>query len=252
MAPKGSTPGLTLFNSFCALLVVLLFHVHTLCAYQQVKLEITDNLISLEAEKVPLIDILKAISIEARLVLVTGDPMGEPVSLSLRSLSIEDAIERILAKRNFAVFYNLQSDGTLKPSEIHVFGNKSPITYLPAGGPPGQGDQMKHYSRDWYIKTFQQTKDIFGHIRAKRIQPGSIESDPLAIGIEVKHVAKDSAFSQIGIKPGDQIRDVNGTPIKSTEAFIQAMQSAQNQGSTIRIERLDSNNQIDPIYIELK
>ncbi|MBC2711712.1 MAG: PDZ domain-containing protein [Desulfosarcina sp.] len=253
MAKKSIAHSITFLIAIVFLSMTAFFSVENVCADQHLRLELKENGFHIEARQIPLIDILKAISQQAQIILVTSDSLEEPVSIFLQSQSLEDTIERLLAKRNFAVFYNQSDDGTFSPSEIRVFGSKSPVTYLPAGtNPPGHDDHMQHYSRDWYAKEFQQAEKLSRHITAIPVKNSSAEPDPLAGGIEVKQVAENSVFSQIGLREGDLIRDVNGVPVDTTEAFLGALRVAPDQGSTIRIERLDIDNTINPIYIELR
>ena len=218
------------------------------------RLELKENTIRLEAKQAPLIEVIRAIAQHANLILVTQDDLEEPITITLDTQSVEDAVERLLAKRNYAVFYSQNEDGTLNPSEIRVFGSKSPVTYFPGGSAStrGSGGAMPYYSKKWYAKEFQHTEKLARHFSAKPIPRKSIKSDPLATGIVVEEVVKNSVFSQIGIRKGDLIRDVNGQPVNTTEEFLAALQAAADQAMLVRIERLDANLRIDPIYIELR
>jgi hypothetical protein len=134
--------------------------------------------ISIEAKQIPLIDILKALSDQANIVLVTGDSLEMSVSMSIHADSLETLIERLLSKHNYALFFSQLSDGSFRPSEIRVFGSKSVVTYRPGGMPPlGQDDHMQHYGKEWYTKEFQKTEKLSSHITAtpgkSSIQSGS-------------------------------------------------------------------------------
>ena len=252
MEHKHFHPAITFVIAFVFLFMTAFSFVEIICANQQLNLELKGKRFDLEAKQAPLIEILKAVSNKAHIKLTISDSLEEHVSIFLRSQNLEDIIERLLAKRNFAIFYNQSVDGTFNPSEIRVFGSKSPVTYLPGGTNfPGHDDHMQHYSKDWYAKEFQKTEKLSSHITATPVSTSKVEPDPLSGGIVVKKVAENSVFSQIGIREGDHIRDVNGVPVNTTREFLTALQAASNQPPMVRIERLDANNEIDPIYIEL-
>ena len=75
---------------------------------------------------------------------------------------------------------------------------------------------------------------------------------PGVVGIQLTKVSENSIFSQIGIKTGDIISDINGTGIGSTRDLIGALRTAATgKMSIIRIERANQNGEMDPIYVEL-
>jgi len=70
-------------------------------------------------------------------------------------------------------------------------------------------------------------------------------------GMRIKGAASSSVFSQIGLKGGDLVRNVNAKAVTSKEAFIEALREALEDEPMIRTDRADEDNMTDPIYIRL-
>jgi hypothetical protein len=217
------------------------------------RISVETQSVAIEARETPLIELLKALSRQTDIVLVTSDSLEEPISVSIHAKDLNESIERLLQKHNYAVLFSQSPDGSFAISEIRVIGSKSPVSYLPHASPEGLDDHMQHYSKTWYVKEFRNTDKLSRQITATPAKSRSHKEDPpdLEEGIEVRHVAENSVFNQIGIREGDLIRNVNGVPVKTTEEFLNALQAASEQPPMVRIERLDAGNEIDPIYIEL-
>ena len=59
-------------------------------------------------------------------------------------------------------------------------------------------------------------------------------------------------FNKIGLEEGDIVHDVNGKLVRTAGEFIEALQTASKEQTMIRIGRVNKNNRMDPIYIELQ
>jgi hypothetical protein len=73
-------------------------------------------------------------------------------------------------------------------------------------------------------------------------------------GLRITNIQKDSLFSQIGLKNGDIIHNVNGTGISSGEQLADAVQravSGPGSGPILRIE-VERDNKLEPVYVEMK
>jgi hypothetical protein len=71
-------------------------------------------------------------------------------------------------------------------------------------------------------------------------------------GIRLTRIPKESVLARIGLNEGDIVRDVNGRPIKSTADLFAALEDPPVDPTMIRIERLNKNGLMDPIYIHLR
>ncbi len=69
-------------------------------------------------------------------------------------------------------------------------------------------------------------------------------------GIRLNAVRIPSVFSDLGLSKGDEITDINNHPVRTKEDLIKFLNPKQLP-SWIRIERKNSNQLIDPIYIHL-
>ena len=228
-------------------------------------IEIQNSKIHVQADQVPLIDILTAVSEKTGISLKIGDSLEELVSFNIEAASIEDGIRRILSHRSYVLLYEKLENRSFSPIEIRVFGSKTLKAVTPLGpydntqmAVSGPDDHIKRYPKRWFEKELENSGNISKKILAKPITDISKpitdisnRQDPMPGGIQVTMVAKDSIFSKIGIKQGDFIHDVNGSPVNTVEEFVDGIQLSSEDPPIIRIDRLNSNRETDPIYIEL-
>lgn len=216
----------------------------------------SSGIIDIQAEEVPLIDILKAISDKTGIILKSGDDLTNAVTIDLKAISVENCIHRLLAGRNYALIYKKTQDGKSVPIELRVVGSAS-LTNMTLSSSqisdisteaPAPDDHMRKYQRKWFKQAFADTKNLPKQISTEVTGDGHEQS-----GIRITRLAENSVFRQIGLNQGDIINDVNGEPVKTAQQFIQALQSVSkgNNHPIIRIERLKNDHSIDPIYIEL-
>ena len=79
------------------------------------------GLLTLKADKTPLLDILKAISEAAAIdVLISKDFIPADLSIQFKDQPLESALKRVLAAYNHVVFYQ-KKDSRFKISEIRVY-----------------------------------------------------------------------------------------------------------------------------------
>jgi hypothetical protein len=218
--------------------------------------------IDIQAERVPLIDILKALSEKTGISLTTGDPLADPVSFHFKERSIERCLQRLLAKRNHIILYGRTEDNRLVPKGIQVFGaqaQKAIGTTRAASGPPASpsarksddpaqpADAMKRFTRDWFREAFGSEKELSSRISA------SPEPDDLnQIGIRITKVLENSAFNTIGIEQDDVIQNVNGQPVRTVQELIDLLHSVSEDQPMIRIERQSTMNRMGPLFIQLQ
>ena len=238
------------------ILTIFLCWVAVLCIASEttrassLNLSIRDSVINIQADKVPLINILRAVSDKTGLYIVSGDPMMESVSCVLKDITVEDSIKRLLKNRNYVITYKVNGDGVFAPSELMVFGNGLVKTLNTPGSHVSQGppeDPMRRYKKEWFKKEFEDGEKLLKQITTRAENKGSD-----ARGILITRLAKGSSFQNIGLDEGDIIADVNGEPVQTTQEFIKALQKySEDEMTMVRIERFKKDGMIDPIYMEL-
>ena len=227
---------------------------HNITQASSLKLDIRSSIIDIQAEQVPLIDILKAISDKTGIILKSDVDLTNAVTIDLKGLSVENCIHRLLAGRNYAVIYKKTQEDKSVPIELRVVGSGSlrNMTLTPSQisdidtEPPEPDEHMRKYQRKWFKQAFSDTKNLPKQISTEPTDDGHEQS-----GIRITRLAENSAFQKIGLNQGDIINDVNGEPVSTCKEFIEALRSALNGNHLIRIERLKKDRLIDPIYIEL-
>lgn len=218
-------------------------------------LKLQRSMIDIQAEEVPLIDILMALSDKTGMILKSSDDLTNAVTIDLKAVSVENCIHRLLAGRNYALIYKKTQDDKSVPIELRVVGS-APLRNMTLSssqisdidtGPSAPDDHMRKYQRKWFKQAFADTKNLPKQISTEPTGDGHEQA-----GIRITRLAENSAFQKIGLNQGDIINDVNGKPVKTAQQFIQALQSAsKGNNHPIRIERLKNDRFIDPIYIEL-
>ena len=212
-------------------------------------LEVRDSLIDIQAEQVPLIDILKSISEKTGIVLKSGDSLTDAVTFHLKAASVEDCIGRLLAKRNHVLLFKDIENNRSVPIEVQVFGTKalqtisgqgfhaSKLPFEADSNAPPPEDPVRRYQRAWFEREFKDENKLSSQISAKSIN-APINDMPEARGFRITKLAKNSVLREIGLKEGDIVADVNGQPVGTAEEFIQALRFPPNGHSTVRIELL--------------
>jgi len=234
--------GFMIYVFFC--LITLSFASHGYAEKSTLSIDIKDSIIELKTEKVPLMDILKAISDRTGISMIIDESMTEPISIDFK-VSIEECFQRLLKNRNFAMIYNDKIDGQRGLSEIHVISSGTKVRY---GGRPGSPeDSMIRNAKDWFKREFGEGRALL-HLVSATPSSGSFDR----VGIEITMVPGNSPFHKIGLEEGDVVVDVNGTRVNTVQEFIQALQVASKERPNIRIDRRRSDGTIDPIYIDVK
>ena len=115
----------------------------------------SSGIIHIQAEEVPLIDILKAISDKTGMILKSGVDLTNAVTIDLKAISVENCIHRLLARRNYALIYKKTQDGKSVPIELRVVGS-APLRNMTLSssqisdidtGPPAPDDHIKKYQK---------------------------------------------------------------------------------------------------------
>ncbi len=248
---------------------MLFFQGHGSALASSLKVHVRDTTIDIQADKVPLIEILQAISEKTGISLKADESLTEPVSLVLKGTSVEKCLRRLLAKRDYTLLFMKDDQNRVVPVELRVVGGQTseggakgarraprqppkvkratsrPTTMRVTPSPPE--DPMKKFGKAWYERAVRDTKRL-----SRQVAANSAEGDSDVSGLRITRVSRGSIFHKVGLRAGDIIHDVNGQPVESVEEFIEVLQSAPEEQPMIRIERLRKNGQMHPIYIELQ
>ncbi len=232
--------GLIIF--FSCLIALAAAH-YAFAEKSTLSLNLKDSMIELKAEKVPLLDILSAISDRTGISMILDESMTEPISIDFR-VSIEECFQRLLKNKNYAMIYNDGIDGHRGLLEIYVISSGSKVKYGRKSGSPE--DSIVRDNKDWFNRQFGEGRALFHLISAT---PSRGDYD--RAGIEITMVPGNSPFHKIGLEEGDVVVDVNGTRVNTVQEFIQALQSTAKERPNIRIDRRRSDGTTDPIYIDV-
>jgi hypothetical protein len=227
---------------FCILL--LSFASQGLAEKSTLNLIVKDSEVEMKAENIPLVDILKAISDRTGVSMRMDESMREPISIEFR-VPVEECFDRLLKNYNYVMSYSQGKDGRQRLSEIYVnssgvkdkFGVKSELTE----------NSKTRNGQDWFKREIGE-----GEVLSQLISATPATDSPVRPGIEITMVHGNSPFQEIGLRKGDIIFDVNSIKVTTVEEFIQALKSASNELSNIRIDRRRGDGTTAPIYIDVK
>ena len=218
-------------------------------------IRIHDSMINIHAENVSLINILKALSEKTGLSIQSRDPMTEPVTCDLNDITFENSIKHLLKNKNYVLTYIKNEGDQIIPVELRILGDcalKSVNNFgtVPDGAAPEE-DPTKRYKRDWFEKKFEDGKKLLQQISVKTVNNNLAQR-----GFRIVKLQENSTFRDIGLREGDIIANVNGLAVETAEEFIKKLKSLSTNGNPllshiIRIERLNSDGSLDPLYIEL-
>jgi len=213
-------------------------------------IEVHDSRIDIQTEDAPLFDALNAISKKTGISFKACLSSSEPATL-------ETCLRRALSKGNYAIIYKKMANGEFAPVEIRLFGqfqeNESDNTVVAHQGAEGVSeeptDPMRQYNRSVFIQAFSKPDELLEQISVDRVE---IAQHPNGYGLQITSLDDDSVFKEIGLQTGDIVMDVNGKPVKTVGDIVRSLRASGEEGSSgIRLERLNANGDIHPIYIEL-
>ena len=237
-------------NLFLSGILICVFSVSIAWASEET-VKIHGNKVDINAEKVPIRELMVEISELTGLNIRTGDPLDKTITIQLKSVPIEQCFKRLLFDYDYAIIYE-KPGGIITPVEVKIFGGGPLNSIL---GQPRQATQttdstidvhQKKYSNQWYERQFSDSKKL-----AKEISVKNVGNEPDKQGVLVTRLTKNSAFSQIGIKKGDRIENIDGNQVNTGKKLFELLKNANKGKTMIRIERINDKNLIDPIYIQL-
>lgn len=233
-----------LLTVFLPSIILLSSASYGLAEKSTLSLNLKDSMIELKAEKVPLLDILKAISDRTGISMTLDNSMIELISIDFK-VPIEECLQRLLKNKNYAMIYNDGTDGQRGLAEIYVISSRTKVKYGGKSGSPE--DSIIRDKQDWFKREFGEGRALLHLISATPSRGGSDGE-----GVEITMVPGNSPFHKIGLEEGDVVVDVNGTRVNTVQGFIQALQDAPKERPNVRIDRRRSDGRIDPIYIDVK
>jgi hypothetical protein len=265
MRPRQKRP-LSSFIIGC--LAILFFQCHGSALASSLSVQVRGTTIDIQADEVPLIEVLQAISEKTGISLKADESLSEPVSLVLNGTSVEKCIRRLLAKRDYTLLFVKDDQDRVVPVELQVVGGQTsegdakgarhasgqpskvkkatsqPRKVQTTPSPPE--DPMKRFGKAWFERAVRDTKRL-----SQQVTAGPTEEDLDVPGLRITRVSRGSVFHKVGLRAGDVIHNVNGQPVNTVEEFIEALQSATEEQPMIRIEGMSKDGQMHPIYIEL-
>jgi hypothetical protein len=255
-------------------------------------LDIQDERVYLEADKVSVISVLNAIAEKTNITITSDEPLTRAVSLTLDNVSLEESISRLLTDQSYVLVFD-KSIGPNGPNitEVRILSyvaeGMSIVSGLPTAvavavperleipvhqpaepaSPEIYENPMRTFEKSLFREAFENevsiaveitTEEVEGEalLEGQSVQDGVASSSNSIMprqqgGMRIKGIADASVFTQMGLKPGDVVRNVNGQPITKSEDFIAAIQQASQDQPMIMIERTNENNMMSKLYIDL-
>ena len=224
------------------------------------RVEIKGSVLSLQAEAVPLGDVLRAVSAKTGLVIKAHEPLTETVTCHFKGLNLEQSIKELMQNRNYALMFSEGKDGTRAIPKLWIMGSGgSGLTSASSASarmaesamnPEGRtypDDRKNVHRKDWLAGEVKDSNKLSRQFSSAPSGPRTEGK-----GIVITSLAPNSVLQKIGISQGDLVTLVNGHSVNSAGGFINALQSASQEPSTIMmIERRKPDGRIDPVYVHL-
>ena len=240
LCKKDLLPCLALLSA-----VVLGSAVYGFAETSPLSLRVEGSVVELETEKVPLVDILKAISDRTGISVVLDESMTDPVSIELKA-PVEDCFQRLLGHENYVMVYSGGKDGRMALSEVHVISPGKTVRY--GGDSEAPENPIRQFQGSQFLREVLNDRGLSSQIRAV-----SLAGDDEKGGLQVTHVSRNSFFERIGLREEDVINSVIGRPVSGVDEFIRALGSACKEGNKIiMIDRHTRDKMVKPIYIHLE
>jgi hypothetical protein len=215
-----------------------------------VNIDIRDSFIDIEASETTLAVILQALSEKTGLSLNLGRPLTEAFSCDLKKVTLEEAVEFLMANYNHALTYRKTYDGRFLPDKLFVVGAGVSQQSFSQGAVdkarmPAENPHPNIYLKTaWFRQQFEGVDKISGQLAATSYYDRSGVGNILITGI-----SEESPLRVIGLRTGDVIQNVNGKTVSSVQEFLQHLGSLPDDISFVRIQR---GNKAYPLYIYLE
>ena len=225
------------------------------------RVSVKDSVVDLQAEQVPLIEVVEAICEKTGIVLKSNDPMRELVSVDLKGITLEKCLRKLLSKRSYALVTEQGADDEVIYLSLHILAADFPAGFEPSvpqkissgaieeAALQTPDDPIKRYEKGSFTRMIEDSKKLKNQISAE-----TLGTSPQGAGVLITKLSRESALRKIGLDVGDVVNNVNGKPVSTADELIETIQieSQNREQGTLRIERLRQNEVMDPIYIELQ
>lgn len=199
------------------------------------QVEANQSTLSIQANSVPLGEVLTAVSEKSGIVIISDEPLTQVVTCSFTGLTLEQGIMQLLENRSYALMLDAKQNAASSPQILWILGNVS-----------ASPDARRTVPlKDWFALKVKDSGQLSGQFTAMQSVPQTEEK-----GITITSLTPDSVLQEIGIRKGDLVSRVNGRPTGTIEEFISVLQSVPHESSTIMmIERRMPDGRLDPIYV---
>jgi len=243
---------------------VLVLFFHTLSNASSLKMAYQNGKFDINAQNVPLIEILEGIANRTGIKIMTGVNLDEQISYNFKNVFTEEALKKLLKNHNFAILFR-KNNNSIVIDTIEIMGSKN-LIYLNKTFSENASNRLQNaepdrvqniFNKNWFTKELEDSKNGAKQIQAEANLNSHSQNDPNEIeskqyqGIQIISVKENSIFDKIGIKENDIITDINGMAVTSESKFISLMKSNSDRG-VVRIERYNDHDSMNSIYIELK
>lgn len=225
------------------------------------RVEVRGSGLEIQADGVPLGDVLAAVSAKTGLVVKAGEALTEAVTCRFTGLTLEEGVRRLMKNRSYALICAETKGPASRPPELWILGTNgpgfllgstaSPLGTLSATAPEGLAppeDHTNRYRKDWLAGEVANREQLARQFSAR---PSGAQTEER--GIVITKLAPDSLLQKIGIDQGDLVSRVNGRPVGTVREFISAFQSVPQEPSSIMmIERRKPDGRLDPVYVHLE
>jgi hypothetical protein len=231
-------------------------------AVPQLNLALRGSVIDLKAEGVPLAEVLRDLSGKVGFLLQTPEPLTEPVSCDYRGVTLEQCLRRLMSGMNYALIYKKNEKGGSVLSVLMIVGKKgSPSPTVAAIQPPSppltpdtqkapRPEPPRRYERSRFEKDFADEKKL-----SKTLAGDAVSGGANGDGLLITQIAANSPFKALGLRAGDLVANVNGTPVESVMDLILAVRSVVARtppGAGMVMINRQSQNSSEPLYIDLR
>jgi len=233
-------------------------------------------LIDVEARDVPLIDLLQALAERTGLALRGGEDRTGVVSVEIHQATLEKCLHQILSHQNYALIFKEHPNGRIEPVKVWILTGQasrsapshrsaidpdSPRQQIEpdrAGAPPEAShpkvqaletnEPLPSYSGEYLIRQLADKEKLAKDFSGEPDDEG---------GVRITRLEGSSILGQVGLQEGDIVRSVHGLAVSTPQELIERLHTQlqilpqAGPNTTMRIGRINSFGETDPIYFQL-
>lgn len=248
-----------------SLFIFLFFLVYAPVTASPFEIKFQNEKFTINAENIPIVEILKKISSYTGLKIITSTDIDEQISFRIENKSAEEVLKNLLKNYNFALLF-VKNQGSIVLDSVNIMGSKE-SAYLTKNNNVSENVQnnfsnMKPdlvqniFNKNWFKNKMTDTQKLSAQVTAETVADShasnkidEIENQNRS-GIRLTKVVENSIFYNIGFRKNDIVKDINGNAVTSASNFINLLKMNADK-EIIRIERYKEDDLIDHIYIEL-